>query len=91
MPTASNLVTFAVSGEGVPIGVGNGDPSCHEPDKCPAGAWRRSLFNGKCQIIVQSSGRPGEVEVVATSAGLASSTHTIDEGGRVNIRPAEEK
>jgi beta-galactosidase len=32
VPTANNLVHFALSGPGKIIGVGNGDPSCHEPD-----------------------------------------------------------
>ncbi len=31
-PVASNLVEFAIEGPGKIIGVGNGDPSCHEPD-----------------------------------------------------------
>ncbi len=42
VPTAGNEVTFAVSGNGRLIGVGNGDPSCHEPDH----GSRRSAFNG---------------------------------------------
>jgi beta-galactosidase len=32
VPVATNLVHFALSGPGKIIGVGNGDPSCHEPD-----------------------------------------------------------
>ena len=32
VPTADNLVHFTVTGPGKIIGVGNGDPSCHEPD-----------------------------------------------------------
>jgi len=32
VPTATNLIHFAVSGPGKIIGVGNGDPACHEPD-----------------------------------------------------------
>jgi beta-galactosidase len=32
VPTASNLVRFAIGGPGKIIGVGNGDPICHEPD-----------------------------------------------------------
>lgn len=31
-PTANNLVHFDISGPASIIGVGNGDPSCHEPD-----------------------------------------------------------
>jgi beta-galactosidase len=32
VPVASNMVHFALSGPGKILGVGNGDPSCHEPD-----------------------------------------------------------
>jgi beta-galactosidase len=33
VPTAGNLVRFSLEGPGQIIGVGNGDPSCHEPDR----------------------------------------------------------
>ena len=40
VPTAGNLVHFALSGPGKIIGVGNGDPSCHEPDQfLPTSTW----------------------------------------------------
>ena len=32
VPVAQNKVHFSVEGAGNIIGVGNGDPSCHEPD-----------------------------------------------------------
>ena len=54
MPDADNLIKFSLAGDAKIIGVGNGDPSSHEPDKCVDGAWQRHLFNGKCQVIVQS-------------------------------------
>jgi len=49
MPVAGNEVAFELEGPGRIIGVGNGDPSCHEPDKfwavggsrsVPVGGWR---------------------------------------------------
>jgi beta-galactosidase len=42
-PLASNLVTFDVEGPGRIIGVGNGDPSCHEPDQYFALPFRLSI------------------------------------------------
>jgi hypothetical protein len=33
VPTANLLVNFAISGPGAIIGVGNGDPNCHETEK----------------------------------------------------------
>lgn len=47
VPTGNVPVTFAVRGPGRLIGVGNGDPSCHEPDvvtdavrSIPLGSWQ---------------------------------------------------
>ena len=66
VPTASNLVTFAVTGAGHVAGVGNGDPSCHEPDK----AKYRSAFNGKCLVIVGAGETLGNIRLTATAPGL---------------------
>lgn len=88
VPTANNLISFKIAGEGTVIGVGNGDPNCLESDKEP----KRSLFNGLAQVIVQSTKRPGEIRIEAvkegwdgpelTPAKLAITTK------RVNLRPA---
>ena len=59
--TASNKISFKVTGEGKLIGVGNGDPNCQESDKEP----ERSLFNGLAQVIVQSTRSPGTITVEA--------------------------
>ena len=32
VPVAQNMIHFELSGAGKILGVGNGDPSCHEPD-----------------------------------------------------------
>jgi beta-galactosidase len=74
VPTASNLVNFAVSG-GAIIGVGDGDPSSHESDK----ASQRSVFNGFAQVIVQSTNQAGSITLTATSAGLTSTNISIAE------------
>ena len=70
VPDADNMIRFSISGPGKIIGVGNGDPSCHEPDKCMDGAWQRSLFNGKCQVIVQSTPEVGMIHFEARAVGL---------------------
>ncbi len=62
VPTASHLISFNVSGDGALIGVGNGDPNCHESDKEP----KRSLFNGLAQVILQSSRTPGAIHIEAS-------------------------
>jgi beta-galactosidase len=72
--TSSNKMTFALNGPASVIGVGNGDPSCHEPDK----ASERSAFNGLCMAIVQGRrGQAGAIGVTVTSDGLESATVTI--------------
>ena len=68
VPTADNKIIFTVTGPAKLIGVGNGDPSCHEPDK----ADRRSAFNGLAQAIVQTTPTGGEIEFTAESSGLKS-------------------
>ncbi|MBS1815145.1 MAG: DUF4982 domain-containing protein [Acidobacteria bacterium] len=74
VPTAGNPITFTVSGKGTLIGVGNGDPSCHESDKGP----ERSAFNGLCMGIVQSMRNgPGEMHITVSSAGLLSADLTV--------------
>ncbi|MBL7740869.1 MAG: glycosyl hydrolase 53 family protein [Chitinophagaceae bacterium] len=72
VPDADNLIRFSVSGDGKIIGVGNGDPSSHEPDKCADGAWQRTLFNGKCQVIIQAGTKPDMIKFEAKATGLWS-------------------
>lgn len=72
VPDANNVISFSIKGDMKIIGVGNGDPSSHEPDKCADGAWQRRLFNGKCQVIVQAGKHSGMAAFEATGAGLLS-------------------
>jgi beta-galactosidase len=87
VPAADNLVTFEVRGEGAIIGVGNGDPSSHEPDKFLSGSYQRHLFNGKCQVIVQGQRVPGTITIQARSTGLESSSAII-RSEKCNLTPA---
>jgi beta-galactosidase len=70
VPDADNMIKFYLEGDAKIIGVGNGDPSSHEPDKCATGAWQRSLFNGKAQVIIQSGTTPGIIKFEAKASGL---------------------
>ena len=70
VPTANQLIKFSLKGDAKIIGVGNGDPSSHEADKCADGAWQRSLFNGKCQVLVQAGKSVGSIQFEATAEGL---------------------
>ncbi len=53
VPTAMNKINFQLDGPGKILGVGNGDPSCHEPDtfvneqqvkSAPVAGWRWELL-----------------------------------------------
>ncbi len=66
VPYASNMIKFSLTGAGSVAGVGNGDASCHEPDK----ASQRSAFHGLCMVLVQATGTPGSIKLTATSPGL---------------------
>lgn len=78
VPDAGNLLKFDISGPGKIIGVGNGDPSSHEADKVINGDYKRRLFNGRCQVIIQSSAREGELIFSAASDGLADEELIIE-------------
>jgi beta-galactosidase len=68
VPTAMNPVKFSLQGGADIIGLGNGDPRCHEPQK----GNQRSLFNGLAQVILQTrEGASGSLTLRAESAGLA--------------------
>ena len=74
VPDACDRLDFTVSGPGEIIGTGNGDPSCHDPEKA---SWRKA-FNGHCQVIVQSDGNPGKIVITATGEGLAPASISVD-------------
>ena len=73
VPTAQNHIKFEISGPARIIGVGNGDPNCHESEK----ASERSLFNGLAQVIIQSDESVGNVVLTATAQGMNPAMLTI--------------
>ena len=73
VPIADNMIEFTISGPAKIIGLGNGDPNCHELEK----GNKRSLFNGLAQIIIQTTEGSGKVTLTATSAGMRSADLTI--------------
>jgi len=83
VPTADNLIHFDISGPGHIIGVGNGDPSSHEPDK----ADQRQAFCGYAEVIVQTKRDSGTIRLTATADGLKKATAKISSES-VPLRPA---
>jgi beta-galactosidase len=84
VPTASQAIKFEVKGPGKIIGLNNGDPTNHEPEK---GA-EHSVFHGLAQVIVQSAfAGNGNLTLRATADGLRSGEVVIPVSA-VPARPA---
>jgi beta-galactosidase len=73
VPYADNLVKFSITGEGIIAAVDNGFQASHEPFK----ADYRKAYNGKCMVMVQSTGKGGQIGLTAVSEGLESSSVEI--------------
>ena len=54
VPDATNRVHFHLNGDGRILGVGNGNPSDHDPDK----AEQRNAFHGHCIAVIQAGTNP---------------------------------
>lgn len=74
VPNAANEIQFDLKGNGKIIGVANGDPTSHESSK----GTKHKAMAGKCLVVVQAGDKAGTVELTATSAGLQSSSTTIN-------------
>ena len=88
VPTASNKVRFKLTGPGRIIGVGNGDPSCHEADKPDQqDSAVRSAFSGLCMVFVQATKQAGPIQVEASADGLGTTSFII-QSNAVRLRPS---
>jgi beta-galactosidase len=83
VPVAGNHVSFELAGPGTILGVGNGDPSCHEPDQFiskwpfrtrPVDGWRWK------KIVDPYSTNLAEVRTQFDDAGWASVNVNTDSG-----------
>ena len=80
VPNANNLLTYTIaSGPGTIIGLANGDPADHTPDKVGnpdlpyGGVWARPAWMGFARAVVQTqAGKPGEITLTVASPGLTS-------------------
>jgi len=75
VPTAHVPVTFTLSGPAAIIGLNNGDPTNHEPEK----GTQHSTYHGLAQIIVQSElAGKGKLTLHATSPGLNAGDASVN-------------
>ena len=90
VPDADQLVTFTLDGAARIVGVGNGDPTSHEPDKASA----RRLFRGLAQVIVQTTTEPGTIRLAARASGLRAATlelRAVPAPPRPSVPPARRR
>ena len=73
VPTAQNPIQFSLEGEGKIIGVGNGDPSCHEPDVVLPPCVRTLAVSGWRWKLEAFPTKQGETSPVV-SAGVDESS-----------------
>jgi beta-galactosidase len=73
VPLADHEVRFSLEGAGKILGVGNGDPTSHEPDK----AAKRKAFHGLCLVLVQTRRSAGPITLKAEADGLQTATVTL--------------
>ncbi len=78
VPTADNQVTFHMTGPGSIAGVGNGNPSDHDPDQ----ASQRHAFHGLCMVLIRAGEQPGAIQLTATAPGLKSANLNLKTRGR---------
>ncbi len=74
VPTADHVIDFKFSGTASLLGVGNGNPTGHEPEQAP----RRKLFNGAAQLILRSRAGSGTLSVKAHAADLESGVLEVE-------------
>ena len=65
-PNARHLIHFAVAGPGAIAGVGNADPQSMESFQ----QHKRSVFRGRCLVVVRAGTRPGQIILRVSAAGL---------------------
>ncbi len=80
VPTADNEITFEITGPGKIIGVGNGDPSCHEPDRYVDSVGSVSIENWR-MLAVDSMENRLEVAFDFNDAGWQTMTTRRGRGG----------
>jgi beta-galactosidase len=74
VPSANDLITFKVTGQGVLAAVDSGSLTSHEPFQ----AGQRHAFQGRCVAALKATGYAGRITLTAEAAGLTGSSITIE-------------
>lgn len=73
VPEATNMIHFAVAGQGMHAGVDNGDPASSELFQ----ADKRSVFQGRALLVIRGKRQAGDITVSASSEGLQTARVTL--------------
>jgi beta-galactosidase len=73
VPDSNNLIEFSIAGAGNIAGTDNG----YQADTVSLKSYKRNCWKGLALVIVQSSGKKGNITLKATSAGLHSAVLTL--------------
>ncbi len=65
-PKEERLIKFEIEGEGKIVGVGNANPVSTESYQLP----QRKAWQGRCLVIVKSTGNAGKIRLTASAEGL---------------------
>ncbi len=72
-PGENTVAVAAANWSSEPSGI-SGGVALHLQGEAPAPHWRRSVFNGLAQVIVQAAREPGTLRLTAHAAGLTATT-----------------
>lgn len=70
VPVAENELYVTVEGQGVLLGLGNGDPGSRESDK----STHRHAFSGKMMVLTQSGEVDGEIKITVNGQDIEGDT-----------------
>jgi len=73
VPSADDLITFAVTGPGAVAAVDSGDMASHDPFQ----ASERRAYRGKCIAIIRATAATGQIQVTASASGLTDGSVSI--------------
>eukprot|EP01065_Artemidia_motanka_P025115 TRINITY_DN2_c0_g1_i2.p1 TRINITY_DN2_c0_g1~~TRINITY_DN2_c0_g1_i2.p1 ORF type:complete len:806 (+),score=288.60 TRINITY_DN2_c0_g1_i2:52-2469(+) len=78
VPTASAALSFSLEGAGRLVGLGNGDPDCHEHDHPATPTFgQRAAWNGLARAVLQSAHTGGSIKLSVSAEGLTGASITV--------------
>ncbi|GAB3294120.1 glycoside hydrolase family 2 TIM barrel-domain containing protein [Hymenobacter tenuis] len=73
-PKSEQALTFALTGPGTIVGVGNANPRSLESYQSP----KRNAWQGRAIVIVKASNQPGKLTLRATADGLPAASVSLE-------------